>query len=299
MAVVSQTNLPLKLKSRGKVRDIYELEDDKLLIVATDRISAFDAVLPCLIPHKGEILTGLSVFWFNKTKDIIENHLITANFNDFPLKLKDQQELKGRAMLVKKAKPLPVEWVARGYLSGSAWNSYKAGKPISGIKLPSGLRESKKLPEPIFTPTTKALTGHDQEITEMDLFNLVGKNIAQKLKEISLKLYQYGSKFAEKRGLIIADTKFEFGLINGKPILIDELLTPDSSRFWPKDEYEPGKPQKSFDKQFVRDYLLKINWDKNPPAPELPKEIIEATSQKYIEAYQRITEEKFQMLCKA
>ncbi len=294
MAVVSQTNLPLKLKSRGKVRDIYELEDDKLLIVATDRISAFDVVLPCLIPRKGEILTGLSVFWFNKTKDIIENHLITANFNDFPLKLKNQQELKGRAMLVKKAKSFPVEWIARGYLSGSAWNSYKAGKPISGIKLPRGLRESEKLPEPIFTPTTKALTGHDRELTEKELAGLIGENLAQKLKEVSLKIYKWASGFAESRGIIVADTKFEFGLINGKPILIDELLTPDSSRLWPEDEYQPDKPQKSFDKQFVRDYLLKINWDKNPPAPQLPKEIIEKTSQKYIEAYQRITGRSFE-----
>ncbi|PIS39264.1 MAG: phosphoribosylaminoimidazolesuccinocarboxamide synthase [Candidatus Nealsonbacteria bacterium CG08_land_8_20_14_0_20_38_20] len=294
MAVVSQTNLPLKLKSRGKVRDIYELEDDKLLIVATDRISAFDVVLPCLIPRKGEILTGLSVFWFNKTKDIIENHLITANFNDFPLKLKNQQELKGRAMLVKKAKSFPVEWIARGYLSGSAWNSYKAGKPISGIKLPRGLRESEKLPEPIFTPTTKATTGHDRELTEKELAGLIGENLAQKLKEVSLKIYKWASGFAESRGIIVADTKFEFGLINGKPILIDELLTPDSSRLWPEDEYQPDKPQKSFDKQFVRDYLLKINWDKNPPAPQLPKEIIEKTSQKYIEAYQRITGRSFE-----
>lgn len=293
MEALSQTELPLKLKSRGKVRDIYELDEDKLLIVATDRISAFDAVLPCLIPHKGQVLTQLSVFWFKKTKKIIKNHLITADFDDFPEELKKYPELKGRTMLVKKAQPLPVEWVVRGYLSGSAFSAYRAGKTISGIDLPPGLGESEKLPEPIFTPTTKALTGHDQEITEMDLLNLVGKNTAQKLKKISLKIYRYASRFAEKRGLIIADTKFEFGLINGKLILIDELLTPDSSRFWPKDEYQPGKSQKSFDKQFVRDYLLKINWDKNPPAPELPEEIIEKTTQKYIEAYQRITGEKF------
>lgn len=293
MAVISKTDLPLKLKSRGKVRDIYELDDDKLVIVATDRLSAFDVVLPSLIPHKGQVLTCLSVFWFKKTKKIIKNHLITADFDKFPEKLKEHPELKERTMLVKKAQPLPVEWVVRGYLSGSAFSAYLAGKTISGIDLPPGLGESEKLPEPIFTPTTKALTGHDQEITEMDLLNLVGKNTAQKLKKISLKIYQYASKFAEKKGIIIADTKFEFGLINGKLILIDELLTPDSSRFWPKDEYQPGKSQKSFDKQFVRDYLMDIKWDKNPPAPELPKEIIEKTSQKYIEAYQRITGEKF------
>ncbi len=294
MATLSQTNLPLKLKSRGKVRDIYELTEDKLLIIATDRISAFDVVLPSLIPYKGQVLTGLSAFWFDKTQKIIDNHLITADFGKFPKELKKHLELRGRTMLVKKAKPLPVEWVVRGYLSGSAWNLYKAGKSISGIKLPSGLRESEKLPEPIFTPTTKALTGHDQELTEKELAGLIGENLAQKLKEISLKLYQYGSKFTEKRGLIIADTKFEFGLLGQKLILIDELLTPDSSRFWPKDEYQPGRPQKSFDKQFVRDYLLGINWDKKPPAPELPEEIIEKTSQKYIEAYQRITGERFE-----
>lgn len=196
-------------------------------------------------------------------------------------------------MLVKKTEPLPVECVVRGYLSGSAWSAYQEGKSISGIKLPPGLRESDKISKPIFTPTTKALTGHDRELTEKELAGLIGENLTQKLKEISLKLYQYGSKFAEKRGLIIADTKFEFGLLSQKLILIDELLTPDSSRFWPKDEYQPGKPQKSFDKQFVRDYLLKINWNKMPPAPQLPEEIIEATSQKYIEAYQRITGTKF------
>ncbi len=292
-SLTGQTELPLKLRTRGKVRDIYELDEDKLLIIATDRISAFDVVLPCLIPHKGEILTQLSVFWFKKTKKIIDNHLITADFGKFPEELKEHPELKGRTMLVKKTKPLPVEWVVRGYLSGSAFSAYQAGKSISGVDLAPGLKESEKLSSPIFTPTTKAITGHDQEITELDLFNLVGRSVAQKLKKISLKLYQYASKLAEKRGIIIADTKFEFGLLDKKLILIDELLTPDSSRFWPKNEYVLGKPQKSFDKQFVRDYLMEIKWDKNPPAPELPPKIIEATSQKYIEAYQKLTGKSF------
>jgi len=294
MPIILETNLPFKLKLRGKVRDIYELGEDKLLIVATDRISAFDVVLPSLIPHKGRVLTALSIFWFNKTKKIIENHLVTADFKHFPEELKKYSQLKERTMLVKKTQPLPVEWVVRGYLSGSAWSAYQKGKSISGIELPPRLKESEKLPEPIFTPTTKTITGHDQELAELDLFNLVGRKTALKLKKISLKIYKSASNFAEKRGIIIADSKFEFGLLKEKLILIDELLTPDSSRFWPKDEYKSGRPQKSFDKQFVRDYLIKINWDKTPPAPQLPQEIIEKTSQKYIEAYQRITGKTFE-----
>lgn len=289
MAAISKTNLPLKLKARGKVRDIYEVDKNVLAVVATDRISAYDVVLPTLIPYKGRVLTQLSVFWFDKTKEIIENHLLTADFDDFPPELKVHRELKDRTMLVKKARPIPVECVVRGYISGSAWSAYKEGKSVSGIKLAAGLRESEKLPAPIFTPTTKALAGHDQEMTEGQLIDLVGDDLAKRLKEISLKIYELASEFAEKQGIIIADTKFEFGQIGDNFILIDELLTPDSSRFWPKDEYEPGKPQKSFDKQFVRDYLMQISWDKNPPAPELPEEIVKKTSQKYIEAYQRIT----------
>lgn len=297
MATISQANLPLKLRSRGKVRDIYELDKDRLVIVATDRISAFDVVLPTLIPAKGQVLTRLSVFWFNKTKEIIENHLITANFDDFPQELKDHLELRGRTMLAKKAQPIPVECVVRGYLAGSAWASYQAGKAVSGVKLPPGLRESEKLPAPIFTPTTKAETGHDQEITEGQLIKMVGDGMALRLKEISLKIYEVASNFAERQGIIIADTKFEFGIrfdiIAQKLVLIDELLTPDSSRFWPKDEYEPGRPQRSFDKQFVRDYLTKIKWNKTPPAPELPRDVVEATSEKYIEAYEKITGKTF------
>jgi len=293
MKVISKTNLPLKLKSRGKVRDIYELDSDKLIIVATDRISAFDVVLPNLIPHKGEVLTGLSVFWFKKTEKIIANHFITADFKNFPEELKKHEELKRRAMIVKRAEAIPIECIVRGYLSGSAWLAYQEGKTISGVKLGSGLKESGKLPKPIFTPTTKALTGHDQEMTKKETENLVGKYLAKKIKEVSLKIYNSASKFAEKRGIIVADTKFEFGLLNKKLILIDEVLTPDSSRFWPKNEYRPGKSQESFDKQLARDYLLQINWNKTPPAPALPREIIEKTSQKYIEAYQRITGKKF------
>ncbi len=288
MKVISQTDLPLKLKSRGKVRDIYELGDDKLAMVATDRISTFDVVLPSLIPYKGLVLTGLSVFWFGQTKEIIGNHLITANFEDFPNELKKHQELEGRTMIVKKVEVLPVECVVRGYLSGSAWLAYQKNESVCGIKLLLGLQESEKLPQPIFTPTTKAIAGHDQALTEEELINLVGKEIAEKLKEVSLKIYREAAKRLEKKGIIIADTKFEFGVSAGEIILIDELLTPDSSRFWPKDNYQPGRPQKSFDKQFVRDYLINIGWDKNPPAPELPEDVIKETSKKYIEAYERI-----------
>jgi len=291
METVSKIELPLKLKSRGKVRDIFEL-DDKLVMVATDRISTFDMVLPSLIPYKGIILTNLSVFWFKKTEKVIQNHVLISNFENFPEELKNYKILKGRTVIVKKAKLVPVECVVRGYLSGSAWNAYKENKLICGIKLPEGLRESEKLVEPIFTPTTKAVTGHDQELTEGELIDLVGKEMANKLKEISLKIYREAAEKMEEREIIIADTKFEFGLVNENLILIDELLTPDSSRFWPKDDFEPGRSQKSFDKQFVRDYLIKIGWDKNPPAPELPKEIIQETTKKYLKIYEKITGEK-------
>lgn len=294
MDIISQTSLPLKLKSRGKVRDIYELDNDKLVMVATDRISTFDVVLPSLIPYKGIVLTGLSTFWFKETKNIIDNHLISANFEDFPEELKNYRELEGRTMIVQKVKPVPVECVVRGYLSGSAWSAYQKNEPVCGIKLPPGLKESEKLSQPIFTPTTKAATGHDLALTEGELINLVGKETAERLKEVSLKIYQEAAKRLENKGIIIADTKFEFGVLNQEIILIDELLTPDSSRFWPKDDYEAGRPQKSFDKQFVRDYLINIGWDKNPPPPELPEEIIRETSKKYLEAYEKITGKKFQ-----
>jgi len=293
MEVVSQTSLPLNLKSRGKVRDIYELDEDKLVMVATDRISTFDVVLPSLIPYKGIVLTALSVFWFRETKKIIDNHFISANFEDFPEELKKYPELKGRTMIVKKVQPIPVESIVRGYLSGSAWSAYQKDEPVCGIELPPGLKESEKLSQPIFTPTTKAAAGHDLALTEEELIDLIGEDIVKRLKEVSLKIYEEAAKRLEEKGIIIADTKFEFGMFDDELILIDELLTPDSSRFWPKDDFQPGRPQKSFDKQFVRDYLIRVGWDKNPPVPELPEEIIRETSKKYIEAYEKITGKKF------
>ncbi len=285
--IVLDTDLKsLKLFKRGKVRDIYELGDRHLIIIATDRISAFDVVLPNGIPQKGKILTTLSLFWFGFTRDVIANHVLLGESLHLPEE--ERGLLEGRSMLVKKAKPLPVECIVRGYLSGSAWNEYQSEGLVSGIKFPPGLQESAKLEEPIFTPSTKAETGHDVNITFKELQNLVGVEIAAKLQEVSLSIYLKASEYAEEREIIIADTKFEFGLYKGEVILIDELLTQDSSRFWSKDEYEPGKAQPSFDKQFVRDYLEGIKWDKNPPAPELPPEVIEETSKKYLEAYRRL-----------
>ena len=292
MEVISQTNLPLKIVKRGKVRDIYEIDKERLLIVSTDRISAFDVVLPNPIPFKGIVLNLLSVFWFKKTKKIIENHLVSFSFSQLPKEVKKYSQLRNRIQIVKKAKPLLVECIVRGYLTGSAWRNYLEEMPISGIKLPPNLRESEKLPNPIFTPTTKAFSGHDEEITQKDLESLVGKKLAKKLKEMSLKIYLFASKFCEKRGIILADTKFEFGLLKRKLILIDELLTPDSSRFWEKKKYRVGKPQDNLDKQFVRNYLIEIQWNKKPPAPLLPKEIVERTKKKYIEIYQKITGKK-------
>ncbi|HID94006.1 MAG TPA: phosphoribosylaminoimidazolesuccinocarboxamide synthase [bacterium (Candidatus Stahlbacteria)] len=288
--VLLTTNLKdVKLFKRGKVRDIYEL-DDKLLIVATDRISAFDVVLPNGIPKKGKILNKLSEFWFNFTKYMIKNHFITT---ELPVILERYKEvLLDRAMLVKKAKPIEVECIVRGYLSGSAWKEYREDRTLCGIRLPKGLRESEKLSEPIFTPTTKVLTGHDISITEKEMQNMIGGELTQKLKTISIEIYNTASDYALKRGIIIADTKFEFGISDHELILIDELLTPDSSRFWPKDEYEVGRSQRSFDKQFVRDYLEEIGWNKTPPAPELPKEVIEKTTEKYLEVYDRLVGEK-------
>jgi phosphoribosylaminoimidazole-succinocarboxamide synthase len=285
--VILKTDLKsLKLFKRGKVRDIYEFGERHLIIIATDRISAFDIVLPNGIPQKGNILTTLSLYWFGFTRDIIANHVLLGESLHLPEE--EREFLKGRSMLVKKTKPLPVECIVRGYLSGSAWNEYQRDGLVSGIKLPPGLQESAKLEEPIFTPSTKAETGHDVNITLEELHNLVGVDLTSKLREVSLNIYLKASAYAEARGIIIADTKFEFGLYKGAVILIDELLTPDSSRFWSKEEYEPGKPQPSFDKQFVRDYLEGIKWDKNPPAPELPPEVIEETSKKYFEASKRL-----------
>ncbi|HVP78013.1 MAG TPA: phosphoribosylaminoimidazolesuccinocarboxamide synthase [Thermodesulfobacteriota bacterium] len=288
--VVSMTEFKsLTLKGRGKVRDIYDL-GDRLLIVATDRISAFDVVMPNPIPDKGRILTQLSHFWFDLTKDIVANHVLSTEVGDYPEECLSYEEvLRSRSMLVMKTEVLPVECVVRGYLAGSGWEEYRKTGEVCGIQLPGGLRESTKLEEPIFTPATKAEMGlHDENITFEKFKNTVGKNLAQKMRSISLAVYKKARDFAEQKGILIADTKMEFGLKGEKLILIDELLTPDSSRFWPKDEYQPGGPQKSFDKQFLRDYLLSIRWDKNPPAPQLPEEIVKKTREKYLEAYEKL-----------
>lgn len=279
----------LKLYKRGKVRDVYDL-DDKLLIVSTDRISCFDVVLPSGIPYKGKVLNNISCFWFNFIKDIIPHHLITSDINNYPKELqKYRAELSGRSMLVKKTKPLPVECIVRGYISGSAWKEYKQNQSICGIKLPAGLVESDKLPEILFTPSTKADTGHDINVNQQYLERQIGRASADKIKKVSIAIYEKASAYARDKGIVIADTKFEFGIYEDEVIIIDELLTPDSSRFWPSNEYKPGYPNLSFDKQFVRDYLESINWNKTPPAPALPPDIIEKTSQKYLEAYRKLT----------
>lgn len=293
---VFSTNFPdIPLVMRGKVRDIYDF-GDRLLIVVTDRISAFDVVMPNPIPDKGKILTRLSKFWFDFVNDIIPNHLITVDVEEFPqVCQKYRSVIDGRSMLVLKAEPIPIEFIVRGYLTGSAWEQYKGRREICGIRLPEGLTESSKLPDPIFTPTTKAEKGkHDENLTFDEVKGAVGEKIAEKIREICIEIYRRASEYAEKRGIIIADTKMEFGLLNGRLILIDELLTPDSSRFWPKDEYEPGRPQKSFDKQFLRDYLRSLGWNKLPPAPELPQYVIDGTRMKYVEAYERILGKKFE-----
>ena len=288
--VVSVTEFQsLNLKGRGKVRDIYDL-GDKLLIVATDRISAFDVVMPNPVPDKGRVLTQLSKFWFELTKDIVANHVLSTEVEDFPKECQPYQEvLEGRSMLVTKTEVLPIECVVRGYLSGSGWVEYQKTREVCGVLLPKGLVESSKLNEPIFTPATKAEIGlHDENINFRKTEEMIGKDLALKVKSVSVAVYNKARDFAEQKGIIIADTKMEFGVKEGKLILIDELLTPDSSRFWPKDEYQPGGPQKSYDKQFLRDYLLDIQWDKTPPAPELPAEVIQKTREKYLEAYRRL-----------
>jgi phosphoribosylaminoimidazole-succinocarboxamide synthase len=287
-AVISQTDFAgLKLLARGKVRDIYEL-GDQLLIVATDRLSAFDVVLPTPIPDKGPVLTQLSLFWFEKLASIVPNHVISAdNFAGVLAPYADA--LQGRAMLVRRTEPVSIECVVRGYLSGSGWKDYQKTGSVCGIALPAGLRESDRLPEPIFTPSTKATTGHDENISFDETVARIGQPLAEKLRDTSLAIYKSAAEFASARGIIIADTKFEFGLIGGELIWIDEALTPDSSRFWPGNQYMPGKPQPSFDKQYVRDYLEKIGWNKQPPAPPLPADVVAATRDKYREAYQRVT----------
>jgi phosphoribosylaminoimidazole-succinocarboxamide synthase len=283
-----------ELHARGKVRDIYEAGPDSLVMVASDRISAFDVVLPTPIPRKGQVLTGLSLFWFEQVKDLVPNHLITADYREFPEGFREP-ELAGRAMLVKRADVVPIECVARGYLSGSGWKEYTRSGTVCGIELPSGLTESDRLPHPIFTPSTKATEGHDENITIEQAADLVGEGLARKLEELTLSIYERGAEIARGRGIILADTKFEFGFADGELILIDEVMTPDSSRFWPADEYEPGHGQPSYDKQFVRDWLEEGDWNKEPPGPELPEEVVNGTSSRYCEAYVRITQEAFQM----
>ena len=285
--VVSETNLaPLVLAGRGKVRDVYETKD-KLLIVSTDRLSAFDVVLPDPIPRKGDVLNNLSLFWMNQTRHIVPNHLVTADVTAYPEECRAFADLlDGRSMLVRKARVFPVECVARGYIIGSGWKDYQKSGKICGTPLPVGLKQAEKLPEPLFTPSTKAETGeHDENISFGEVVNLVGKETAVWLRDTTLELYLYGSRLAESRGIIIADTKFEFGLIDGVPSLVDEILTPDSSRFWPMDQYRVDMSPPSLDKQFVRDYLESIQWDKKPPAPFLPAEIISKTKEKYLELY--------------
>lgn len=276
--VLLQTRLPFPMFKKGKVRDVYDLKD-RLLIVSTDRISAFDVVLPNGIPHKGEALNRLSVYWFNQTKDIIRNHILDV--------------VDPRIVLVKKTTPIKIEFVVRGFLYGSAWEKYKRGNPICGIRLPSGLEEAERLSEPILTPTTKAEVGHDIEMRRDEVAEKIGREVAEKIDETCLRIYERAAKRAEANDILVADTKLEFGLLNGELILIDELFTPDSSRFWPADKYEIGKDQFSFDKQYVRDYLKSLDWNREPPAPILPDHVIRETSKKYIEAYERLTGRRF------
>jgi phosphoribosylaminoimidazole-succinocarboxamide synthase len=290
--LLGETALPLPLFYRGKVRDSYDL-GDKLLLVATDRVSAFDSVLPSLIPDKGRVLNGLSAFWFQKTTHIVPSHLIAnvdkAGVLDAYLPSPSSADLIGRSMIVHKAQRVPVECVVRGYLAGSAWEEYRGQGPVFDLPLPPGLKESQELPQPLFTPTTKADSGHDQPLSPPEVVKLVGEELAQDIQEKSLAIYNYAREYARTRGIIIADTKFEFGLIDGKLALIDELLTPDSSRFWDINKYEVGRSQPSFDKQPLRDWLVASGWNKEPPAPPLPPEVVEQTAERYREAHRRLT----------
>ncbi|KXK04774.1 MAG: phosphoribosylaminoimidazolesuccinocarboxamide synthase [Acidobacteria bacterium OLB17] len=292
-ATLSSSEIPgLKLLHRGKVRDVYEVDDDRLLLVATDRLSAFDCVLPTPIEQKGVVLTQLSAFWFEKLANIIPNHLITANTAEMPEPIAGDPRLEGRCSLVKRTEVIPFECVVRGYLEGSGWKDYKETGGVSGYSLPKGLAQCDRLLEPIFTPATKAVEGHDENITGLEFKSAVGAEAAAALKAASMKLYSAAAEYARERGIIIADTKFEFGIdTKGNILLIDEILTPDSSRFWDAAKYEPGHPQPSFDKQFVREYLETLDWDKKPPAPPLPPEIAAATSQRYLDAYFILTGE--------
>jgi len=272
----------------GKVREIFDL-GEHLLLVTTDRISAFDCILPNAIPHKGEVLTQLSAFWFGKMT-FVENHVVATDVDDFPEALRPfERELSGRSMVVRKAKPLPIECIVRGYVIGSGWKDYKATGAICGIKLPSGLQQAEKLPDTIFTPSTKAESGHDENIPWERAVGLCGESVATQVRDFSIRVYEEGRAWAAERGIIVADTKFEFGILDGRVILIDECLTPDSSRFWPASEYRPGISPPSFDKQFVRDYLETLDWDKTPPAPPLPDDVVRRTSEKYVEAFERLT----------
>jgi phosphoribosylaminoimidazole-succinocarboxamide synthase len=290
-SVLLRTDYPeLQLHARGKVRDVYNLDQDHLLFVATDRLSAFDYILATGIPNKGRILTQISLFWFDFLKDIVPNHVVTADVNRYPAAIrKHADELRGRSMVVMRAEMCPVECVARGYLSGSGWKEYQETGTVCGIKLPAGLKESEQLPEPLFTPSTKASTGHDVNISFEEMCTRVDPELSRQLRDITLRIYKKAADYARQRGIIIADTKFEFGQTAQGITLADEVLTPDSSRFWPADTYQPGKAQDSYDKQYVRDYLEEIRWNKQPPAPALPQEVARRTSEKYLEAYRQLT----------
>jgi phosphoribosylaminoimidazole-succinocarboxamide synthase len=292
--VLLRTDFPdLPLHASGKVRDVYGIGNDQLLFVASDRISAFDYILATGIPHKGRVLTQISLFWFDFLSDIVPNHLITADVNQYPTEVrKYADQLRGRSMLVRRAEMFPVECVVRGYISGSAWKEYKASGEVCGIPLPAGLRESEAFPEPIFTPATKAVTGHDENISFDRMCEIVGAETASHLRDLSLRIYSKAADYARRHGIILADTKFEFGRTERGITLADEVLTPDSSRFWPADKYAPGRSQDSYDKQYVRDYLEQIRWNKQPPAPALPPEVARHTSEKYLEAYSQLTGRK-------
>jgi phosphoribosylaminoimidazole-succinocarboxamide synthase len=290
-SVLLRTDFPeLKLHASGKVRDVYNLDSDHLLFVATDRISAFDYVLATGIPHKGRVLTQISLFWFEFLRDVVANHVVTADVKKYPAAAqKYADQLQGRSMMVMRAEMIPVECVVRGYISGSAWKEYKASGRVCGIELPAGLKESSKLPQPIFTPATKATTGHDENIPFDEMTRIVGVELSTQLRDLSLKVYSKAADYAAQKGIIIADTKFEFGMTSKGITLADEVLTPDSSRFWPADKYQPGRAQDSYDKQYVRDYLEQIRWNKQPPAPALPVEVARHTSDKYLEAFHQLT----------
>ena len=295
--VLLQTDFPeLELYASGKVRDVYRVDNEHLLFVATDRISAFDYVLATGIPHKGRVLTQLSLFWFDFLKPITQNHLVTADVSQYPpLLRRHHDQLRGRSMLVVKAEMVAVECVVRGYLSGSGWKEYQKTGSVCGIKLPAGLRESEKLPEPIFTPATKAASGHDENISFAEMVKRAGRELSEKLRDLSLRIYQTAAGYAARRGIIIADTKFEFGNTASGIVLGDEVLTPDSSRFWPAEKYQPGRAQDSYDKQYVRDYLESIRWNKQPPAPALPDDVAARTSEKYQDAYRLLTGRKLDL----